>query len=188
MAVYRESVVARIDCDPPALMWAGYYPLPLPADAVIPVGGETALGGGALVSVPDFQMLIGGTAQRLDFAVSGVNAETVRLALEDAPSVRGARVDVGVISFDENWAVTGIEWEGAFEARSLKVSRGQEQDGVATRTISLTIVQGDTRRSRAVNAFWTDADQRRKQPTDAIFSNVGAINGGTSRRFGPRDD
>lgn len=187
MAVYRESVVARIDCDPAALLWAGYYPLALPADAVIATGGEVALGGGELVSVPDFQLLIGGTAQRLDFAVSGVSAETVRLALEDAPSVRGARVDIGIIHFNEDWSVAEVEWENTFEARSLKVSRSAEQNGQATRTISLTIVQGDSRRSRSINAFFTDADQRRKSPTDAIFSNVGAINGGTSRRFGPSD-
>lgn len=185
MVGYRESIVARIDCDPVALLWAGYGLLPLPADAVIPAGGEMALGGGELLSIPDFQQLIGGTAQRLEFSLSGVSAETVRLALEDAPSVKGARVDVGTAHFRDDWSLENVEWENVFTAKSLKISRPQEQNGQISRTISLTIVQGDTRRSRIINSFFTDADQRRKYPTDAVFSHVAGISAGTTRRFGP---
>ncbi|WP_375194642.1 hypothetical protein [Sphingobium sp.] len=185
MAIYRESIVARIDCDPPALLWSGYGPLPLPADTVIP-SPTIALGGAELVSVPDFQQLINGTAERLDFTLSGVSEETMRLALEDAPSVKGARVDIGTVQFDEAWQVESVEWEAVFEARSLKISRPTKQGDQVTRSITLTIVQGDTTRARAKNAFFTDADQRRRSPTDAIFSHVAGINAGTSRRFGPK--
>lgn len=186
MAIYRESIVVRIACDPPALLWSGLGLLPLPADNVIPEDAF-ALGGGELVSVPDFQQLIGGTAERLDFTVSGVNEETLRLALEDAPSVRGARVDVGTVQFDDAWQAQGVEWESVFEARSLTVSRAQGQDGSANRTITLTIVQGSTTRSRAKLAYFTDADQRRRSADDAVFSHVAGLNAGTSRRFGPSD-
>lgn len=186
MAIYRESIVVRVACDPPALLWSGVGLLPLPADAVIP-DATFALGGGELVSMPDFQQLIGGTAERLEFVVSGVSEETLRLALDDAPSVRGARVDVGTIQFDDNWQVQSVEWEVVFEARSLSVSRPQSQGGSATRSVTLAIVQGSTTRSRAKLAFFTDADQRRRSPDDSVFSHVGGINAGTSRRFGPND-
>lgn len=188
MAIYRESLVVRVDCDPPALLWSGLGPLPLPADAVIQTGGETALGGGELISVPDFQQLIGGTAERLEVVFSGVDEETVRLALEDAPSVRGARVDVGTVQFGADWQILSVEWENVFEARALSVSRPQtEGGGQVARSISLTIVQGSTTRSRAKLSFFTDADQRRRSSDDAIFSHVALINAGTSRRFGPSD-
>ncbi|KQX18424.1 MULTISPECIES: hypothetical protein [unclassified Sphingomonas] len=186
MTIYRESVVVRIDCDPPALLWSGLGPLAVPADAIIPAPA-IALGGGQLISVPDFQQLIGGTAERLDFVVSGVDDDTVRLALEDAPSVRGARVDVGTVQFDQDWQLDAIEWENVFEARSLSISRPRSQNGKTTRSITLTIVQGSTRRARATLAFFTDADQRRRSADDAIFSNVAGITAGTSRRFGPND-
>jgi hypothetical protein len=187
MAIYRESIIVRIACDPPALLWSGLGPLPVPADAVIPAP-TIALGGGELVSVPDFQQLIGGTAERLDFTVSGVNEETLRFALEDAPSVRGARVDIGTIQFDEAWQIESVEWENVFEARSLSISRPQDNgSGIVTRSITLTIVQGSTTRSRANLAFFTDADQRRRSPDDDIFSHVAGISAGTSRRFGPND-
>jgi hypothetical protein len=185
MALYRESTVVRIDCDPPALLWSGLGNLALSADAVIP-DDAIALGGGELVSVPDFQQLIGGTAERLDFVVSGVVEETLRFAREDAASVRGARVDVGTVQFDAAWQVLAVEWEAVFEARSLSVSRPQAQGGGAiVRAITLTIVQGSTIRSRANLAFFTDADQRRRSADDAIFSHVAGITAGTSRRFGP---
>lgn len=187
MGSYRQSTIVRIDCGPPALLWSGIGMLAVPADQVIPAPA-LALGGGELVSVPDFQQLVGGTAERLDFVVSGVDQETVRLALEDAPSVRGARVDVGTAHFHDDWQLDHIEWENVFEARSLSVSRPQSDgSGQVVRSITLTIVHGSTRRSRANIAFFTDADQRRRSPTDAIFSHVAGINAGTSRRFGPSD-
>ena len=186
MPTYRESIVVRIDCDPPALLWSGLGLLALPADIVIPEP-TFALGGGELVSVPDFDQLLNGTAQRLDFTVSGVSNETLRLALEDAPSVRGARVDIGRADFDDAWQLIGVEWEAVFEARSLSISRPIAENGQVTRSITLTIVDGDSTRSRAPNAYFTDADQRRRSPDDAIFSHVAGINAGTSRRFGPSD-
>ncbi|AIT81593.1 hypothetical protein [Novosphingobium pentaromativorans] len=186
MASYRESVVVRIDCDPPALLWSGIGNLLMPADDVIPADA-IALGGGELVSVPDFQQLIGGTAERLDFTVSGVSDETVRFAIDDAATVRGARVDIGTIRFDNDWQLASVTWEQVFEARSLSVSRPQsDSSGNLTRSITLTIVQGSTTRSRAKIAFFTDSDQRRRSSDDAIFSHVGGITLGTSRRFGPK--
>lgn len=186
MASARESYIAFIDCDDPALIHGGYGPLLIPADTVIP-SPMFALGGGELVSVPDWQTLINGTTERLDLVVSGVSDEIVRLAVADAESVRYAPVYVGTISYNDDWSLASIVWEVTFEARSLSVSRPQESNGQCTRSITLTIVQGDSTRARSSNAYFTDADQRRKYPTDAIFSNVGGITAGTSRRFGPRD-
>lgn len=186
MAVYRESILAYIACEDPALLWSGVGPLPVPADIVIPEP-MIALGGDGLVSVPDFQQLINGIAERVEFVVSGVDEETVRLALDDAPTVTGAPVHIGTVQFDEHWQILAIEWEATFEARSLSVSRPAMSGGKAVRSLSLTIVAGDTRRSRAPNSFFTDADQRRKSPDDSFFSHVAGINAGTSRRFGPSE-
>jgi hypothetical protein len=186
MPFYRESYIAFIDCDDPALIHGGYGNLLIPADAFVP-SPMIALGGGELVGVPDWQTLINGTTERLDLTISGVSETAIRLAIEDAESVRYAPVYVGAIRYNDDWSIASIEWEATFEARSLTVSRPQSNDGQVTRSITLTIVQGDSIRARASNAYFTDADQRRKYPTDAIFSNVGGITAGTSRRFGPSD-
>lgn len=185
MPSYRESIVVRIASDPPALFWGGIGPLPLEADSVLPEDA-VALGAGELVSFPDFQQLINGTAERLEFTISGVSPETLRLAIEDAPTVAGARVDVGRVTFDADWQIDGpVEWEAVFEARSLKVVRARGGDETS-RAIVLTIASGDTTRSRAPIAYFTDADQRRRSPDDNAAANTGTYSAGTTRRFGPK--
>lgn len=186
MASYRESFVVRIACDPPALFWTGIGFLALEADAVIPEPA-IALGMGQIINIPDFQQLINGTAERLEYVLSGVSQETVRLAIDDAESVRGARVDIGRIEFDDAWQQDGpIEWEATLEARKLSVNRPTFSGGKITRSITLLLASGDTMRSRASNSHFTDADQRRRSATDAIFSHVAGITAGTSRRWGPK--
>lgn len=183
MAEVRESYLLRIASDPPARVWSGVGDLEIPAD-IVEDATATYLGAGQLLSVTDFQHLINGVAERVEFSVSGVNDETVRLALEDAPSVKGAAVHLGRIDFDENWQQLGpVEWEATFRADTLTVD-SQGSNGQRTRTITLSVGTSDTGRSYAPMSFFTDSDQRRRSPTDAVFSFVAGINGGTTRRFG----
>jgi hypothetical protein len=185
VAAYRESFVVYVACDPPAVFWLGNGRLPLAADAVIP-SSVIAIGAGRIINIPDFQELINGTAERLQLGFSGVSDETVALALEEASQVRNAPLWLGLVSFDEDWQQDGpVQWEQLFQLREMSVSR-QNQAGVAEQTITITVASGETARSKAPNNYFTDADQRRKYPTDAIFSHVAAISQGTSRRWGPR--
>jgi hypothetical protein len=82
----RESILIRIASDPPARIWSGIGDLLVPADDVEPED-SIYLGGAVLISAPDFQQLINGTADRLEFTLSGVSSEVVALAMEEAESV-----------------------------------------------------------------------------------------------------
>lgn len=183
MASYRESYVFRIETDDPATFWSGHGPLLLPADSVLPT--DTIIpGAGELVNIPDLEMLINGKAQRLDITLSGVSPETIALATDEAPQVPNAPVWIGRVEFDQAWQVTAVEWEWSGEGRSLSVS-SQDNAGGRTRSIMLSVAAGDTRRRRAPNAFFTDADQRRDFPTDTVFSHVAGISAGITRKWGP---
>lgn len=177
----RASAILRIDCDPPARIGSFVNPRIVPADIV---ESEPALylGGGALVSLPDLEQVINGTAARIDITVSGVEVETLRLAREDAPSVKGARVHVGQVWFDDYWQIIDVEWLAVLRCDTLTTARQNN-----TRSITLSIGTTDTDRARAPVSFWTDADQRRLSPTDRFFDHVAGINSGTSRRFGTHD-
>ena len=92
---------------------------------------------------------------------------------------------IGRVEFDADWQVSGqIAWEWRGEADVMTVTSQRSDDG-RERTISLSIRSGDTRRSNPMPAFFTAADQKRRSPTDDIFSHVAAINAGVTRRFGP---
>lgn len=179
----NESYGIRIGSDPVARLWSGVGDLLVPAD-IVEDAPATYLGGGELLSAPDFQQLINGTAERVELQVSGVSAATLALALEEADSVRGAKVHLARFDFDDAWQLIGVEYEQTFRADKLTVnSQGGE---TRTRTITLSLGSEDTNRSRAPIAFFTDADQRRRSPTDAFFDHVSGITAGTSRRFGPK--
>lgn len=185
MALYRESYIFRIATDPVALFWSGHGDLIVPADDVIGEDDAIAIGAGNLVNIPDLAQLVNGTAERLEFVLSGVSEQTIAFAQEEAADVAGARVDIGQMRMDSDWQQSApVEWEWSGEARSLSVRSEATQDG-RSRSITLTVAQGDTTRSRSPIAFFTDADQRKRSIDDAVFSHVALINAGTSRRWGP---
>jgi hypothetical protein len=182
----RESYLFRIDCSPPARIWSGVGSITIPADAIETTGG-TYHGGGAMLNAPDFQQLINGAAERIEFQVSGVTPEMLALATTEAASVKGAKVHLGRIEFDDNWQQTGtVEWEAQFRCDSLTVASQDGGQSGRNRTITLSVATDDTNRSMAPMAFFTDADQKKRSSTDTIFDHVAAINAGTSRRFGPK--
>ena len=176
----NRNLLIRIATDPPARLWSGGGPLYLPADAIETTDAALYLGGGELLDgMTDVQQLINGTADRIDLSVSGVAAATQKLAVEEADDVKGARVDVGVVVFDDEWQVLSVTWAARYRADKLSVTRQE-----ASRTITLSMGSDDTGRSSAPQAYWTHSDQQRRSPGDMIFDHVSGINGGTSRPFG----
>lgn len=185
MAHYNEIYVFRLACDPPLRVWSGIGDFDIPSDAIEP-GGATYLGGAELINFPNLRQLMNGTAERVQVSVSGVDADTMRLLAEDAPSVTGAVAHFGTLLLDDdNQPVGTVDWEGMLRADVIEGSGSPDGNGGRTRNISLSLGSMDTGRSRAGYTFFTDSDQRRRSPDDAFFSNIARINGGTTRRFGP---
>lgn len=175
----RKSVLFRVASDPPARVWSGVNAIMIPADAV-----ESApalyLGGGSLVNIPELDQVINGTAARVDIVISGVSADSIRLAREDAESVKGAKCHVGEVYLDDDWQIVSVEWSAVLRADYLTTAHNG-----TSRSITLSLGTEGTDRSRSPISFWTDADQRRRSPTDSFFDHIAGITSGVSRRFGP---
>lgn len=184
MATYRRSILFRLAADPIARIWSGFGNLDVLPDAVDPDGARY-LGGGALLDVPALRMLVNGTADRLDFTLSGVSPYAQRLAHKDAASVKDALVLIGEQAFNSDWQISAPPawvWRGYADA--LVIDSADSDQG-RQRTIKLSVRSADARRSDPMFAYYTDPDQRRRSPTDAIFSHVANISQGARRRFGP---
>lgn len=181
----RESFAIRIETDPVARLWGGVGDLIVPPD-IVESEAALYLGAGELLNAPDFDQGINYTAERIEIQLSGVSSRMVALALEDAATIRGARLHFVSLRFDDQWQLEEVEYEAVFRADKITVGSQDGEDGNRSRTITLSIGTEDTNRNRAPMAYFTDQDQRRRSPNDAIFSNVSGINQGTSRTFGPR--
>ncbi|GGO96580.1 hypothetical protein [Stakelama pacifica] len=185
MADYRRSIVWRLGVNPVCYLWSGFGWLDVPGDYVDPSGARY-LGIGSLIEVPALQAMINGVAQRPTFTVSGVTPETLRFANEDRGEIRGATLHVGAVTFDRDWQIEGApEWEGRFTCDVL-ITSGRATDTGRELTIQLPVSSGDTFRSNAQLAWWTDADQRKRSPTDAICNLVAQMNQGITRAWGPK--
>ncbi|WP_010337775.1 hypothetical protein [Sphingobium yanoikuyae] len=179
----NESFGIRIASDPPARLWGGFGDLEIPADIV---ESEPAiyLGGGELLNAPDFEIPINATAERLDIRISGVSSSILPIFMAEAASVKGAKVHFVRFYFDGDWQLEDVEYDTVWRADKISIV-SDDNDG-RTRTIILSIATDDTNRNRSPQAFFTDQDQRRRSPTDAIFSHVSQIVQGTMRRFGAK--
>lgn len=185
MASFRRTILWRLACNPVARLSSEHCDMFVPGDYLDPAGA-TYKGAGALLDVPTLKQLINGIADRLEFRVSGVSAETMRLALEDRPTVYGASLHVGYVDSDVNWQVTGPpvwEWSGVAD---VLTPDSKPSDKGRDFTLSLSVASADTLRSNPQLAWFTDQDQRKRSPTDAIFDRVAGINAGATRRFGAR--
>lgn len=185
MAVTRISWLMRIDSDPVCYLWTGLGPLETPADAVDPLGASW-LGAGHIIGIPGLQALINGIAERVNFTLSGVSAETLRLAREDKATVKGAETRIGHVRFDADWQlIGGITWEWMGFADALRVESRHADDG-RLRSVILMVAGADTSRANPRFNYWTDASQRLRSADDAFCDHVAMISHGVTRRFGAR--
>lgn len=157
----------------PVRAWLGVGDHDIPADDVDLTGG-TYLGIGLVGDVPALRQLVGGTAERVEFVLSGANELTVSLADEDADDVRGAQVYVGIVFYDADWqpvAPVAWYWEGIADVPSIDRTA---TEGEITRSISLSVGSAFTDRTRPSLGFYTPPDQKRRSPTDTFCDRVPA--------------
>lgn len=156
----------------PVRAWLGVGDYVLPADDVDLTGG-TYLGIGLVGDMPALSQLVGGLAERIEFTLSGASDETLRLADDEASEVRNAPVHVGIAFFDQDWQqADDVAWLWDGTADSPSVDRSASENGEIVRRVTLSVGSAFVDRSRPVLGFYTDADQKRRSPTDTFCARV----------------
>lgn len=166
----RYSILVRFGTAEPIRAWAGIGDLQIPADD-LEAEPATYLGVGILSGVPALRQLVGGIAERLEFSLSVPSGEIFALADADAASVRNAPVDVGVVFFDSDWSQSDVAWLWNGTADVPAVSRSGTGLNV-TRSITISAGSAFTDRTRPQHTYFTDADQKRRSPTDTFCARV----------------
>lgn len=179
----KRLLLLRIATDPVARVCSGVNPVIIPDDAVESVPAKY-LGGGKLLSIPDLEQLINGTASRIDVTVSGVSAATLAIFQGESATLQGSDVHIGFAYQDDAWQITEVEWLAVYICGTPTTTSKQAQ-GERSRSISISIGTDFTDRSKAPISLFTDADQRRRSSDDAIFDHVSQISAGLSRSFAP---
>lgn len=170
----RLGIFWRLDTTPSANLWMGAHNVEAGINSVDP-SGTVYLGAGRLMSIPDLEQLINGVADRVEFYLSGADADAFNNLLTNIPPIKGKQVIVGVAPMDDRYKIlTNIIplWTGIADFWQAEVKPNNDTTKNMVRTISLSVGSGSTNRSRNKTMRWTDTDHRVLHPNDSFFSRV----------------
>ncbi|TIX89185.1 hypothetical protein [Rhizobium sp. P44RR-XXIV] len=170
---FQLGIFLRIDSDPALHIWFGMNDIPARFDS-IDADGTVYMGGGRLLGVPELQVLVNGTADSVDFTLSGIDPAASARALDSLPPIRGAAVQMGIAVLDQYYQPLGPIipiWKGTASHVS-EVSTAVQGDETPSITLSLSVVTGSVTRSRPSQAIWSDAMQKAISPTDDFCKQV----------------
>ncbi|HYD26965.1 hypothetical protein [Brevundimonas sp.] len=158
----RALYFLRVATDPVLRCCSSAGDRQLPEDNVETTDGATYLGVGEVTDVPVFEAVVNGAAQRTSFVLSGVSDRVLALAQLDAPSIRGAEANFGVLFLGEDLQpVADMLWLRRGVADQLVTARR-----FGARSVALSIGWGLVNRRRPWLSFFTRQYQIRRSPTD----------------------
>ncbi len=192
----RLGAFFHLACDPAVRLWLGVGNIE-PGINMVDTLGTSYRGMGELIDVPAFSHLFDGSADRVEFIISGISptvfAQISPLLGEQQDEVQGKRAYVGWAALDYQWQLLGPihwEWFGFADLIRLRHTGGSDASSPATATLSLSCGDWMTGRRRAGLSFLTDPDQRRRaarhNPTlapDRFAERVGLYHQGVVKQW-----
>lgn len=170
--VVNKGIFFRLATDPVVRLWLGFGKI-APGVNVLDPDGETYNGFGELVNVPTFKQLLNGSAERVDFTLSGVSGELLGIASgNDAEEVKGKSVAVGFALMGADWSMLGpVHWCAFYTADYLAINQqpADASSGII-RTIALSCGTRFTGRKRPSFSYFSDQDQQARHPGDLSCS------------------
>lgn len=173
---HQLGIFLRVDTDPALHLWFGINDIPANFDSIDPTG-TVYLGGGRLIGVPTLEILVNGTADSVEFTLSGLDPMTSAKMLDSLPPVRGAAVQMGLTTLDRYFqpmsSIIPI-WTGT-ASHTGEVSAPVEEGDSPSITLSLAVVAGEATRSRGARSVWSTPHQKAISPTDKFCDGVSRL-------------
>lgn len=167
----------------PVRLWLGIGKIE-PGVNTIDLTGAAYSGFGELIDVPSVQQLINGTAERVEFRLSGVSEEILALAASEASTVKTKRCSLGIGIMDSGWRLLGaIHWMRHYRSDFLFVDETlvDAPGNPVVRTVVLSVGSATTGRRRPGLSYLTDQDQQRLSPGDRFCERTNFYSRGTSK-------
>jgi hypothetical protein len=167
--VVNIGIFFRLETTPMVRLWLGFGDI-MPGVNVYDTVGAQYAGFGEIQHVPAFKQLINGTAERVEFTISGVDGDILSLASGgDAQQVKGKRAAVGFALMAPDWSLLGaIKWCANYTAGYLGITQAVTDDpkNPVVRTLTLSCGTLLTSRRRPQYSYFTDQDQQARYPGD----------------------
>lgn len=166
----RIGVFFQLETDPVVRLWLGFGKIKPGANRLDPTGAEYK-GFGAIRDIPSIKQLLNGRAARVEFTISGVSGEILRIASGgDAKQVKGRPVSVGFALMGKAWQMLGpVHWTASYTADYLGLQEsGDDPMQSIVRTITLSCGTLNTDRRRPLFGSFTNQDQQAKYPGDTF--------------------
>lgn len=167
--VVNIGIFFRLETVPIIRLWLGFGSIS-PGVNVYDTTGAEYIGFGEIQNVPSFKQLINGTAERVEFTISGVSGDILKIASGgDAQQVKGALVAVGFAIMAPDWSLLGtVKWCANYTADFLSINQQVVNDPTnpIVRTLSLSCGTLLTSRRRPGLSYFTDQDQQARFPGD----------------------
>lgn len=167
--VQNIAAFFRLETDPVVRLWLGFGNIFASSNVFDPDGAEYT-GFGEITSLPEFTQMVNGAAVRVEFVLSGVAGPVLQIAANnDADSIKGKRVSVGMGIFGPDWQLLGApHWLANYRADRLTIDRPPVSDPAAPRlgTISLSCGSELTDRRRPNFSYFSQNDQTARSPGD----------------------
>lgn len=175
------GVFLHLDVEPdPLRIWLGFNDIPAGIDSVDP-DDAIYLGGGRLINVPTFEVLINGQADDVEISMNGIDPKEGQRVVANMPDVRGKEVRIGIAPLDKyHQPISAIIplWSG--QAARPRDAMPPVKGPSAQRTMNLSIaaIGGHWMRSRPSQRTWSDPHWKIDNPTDDFCKNTSKYNRG----------
>lgn len=168
----RIAVFFRMETDPIIRIWLGAGNIESGVN-VLDTGGAEYKGFGAIQNVPALKQLLNGSAERVEFGISGVSGEVLSIASgDDATQVKGKSVTVGFALMGPDWSLLGeVHWCAFYTADFLSLQQTPSSDpNQIIRGLTLSCGTRFTARRRPGLSYFDDPDQVARHPGDEFCS------------------
>lgn len=183
---HNIGVFFRLDVSPTVRIWLGFGDIK-PGLNVLDGDGAIYRGFGAIQNVPSFKQMINGQAERVEFTLSGVDEEILRIASsDDAEQVKGKRTSVGYALMGKSWNLLGpVRWPANYYADFLSVRQVSTDDPAQpiVRTIGLSCGTLFTARRRPSYSYFSDNDEKARFPGDRFCERVSVYANGFTKTW-----